>query len=215
MIPWLDPNLPPHFPNTRDALEEPNGLLAVGGQLSVSWLTEAYQRGIFPWFNENEPILWWTPAPRTVLFPEKFRINRSFKKFLKKNTYRITWNHRFSETMQACAEPRRGQPGSWITASMISAYTQMHKAGYAHSLECWNDDNVMVGGLYGIAMGQVFFGESMFSHANNASRCCLKALVDSDKYRLIDCQMNTHHMMQMGAEEIQREQFERLLHRYT
>ena len=215
MIPWLDSNLPPHFPSTRDALEEPNGLLAVGGQLSVPWLTEAYQRGIFPWFNENEPILWWTPAPRTVLFPEKFRINRSFKKFLKKNTYRITWNQRFSETMQACAEPRRGQPGSWITASMISAYTQMHKAGYAHSLECWDDDNVMVGGLYGIAMGQVFFGESMFSRTNNASRCCLKALVDSDKYRLIDCQMKTQHIMQMGAEELQREQFERLLHRYT
>lgn len=214
MIPWLDPGLPPHFPDTRDALEEPNGLLAAGGQLSVSWLSEAYQHGIFPWYNENEPILWWTPAPRTVLFPEKFRINRSFKKFLKKTTYRVTWNKRFNETMQACAEPRHGQPGSWITPDMIRAYSQMHDAGYAHSLECWNENDVMVGGLYGIAMGQVFFGESMFSRAANASRCCLKTLVDSDRYRLIDCQMNTQHMIQMGAEDLEREMFEQLLHRY-
>lgn len=214
MIPWLDPHLPAHFPDTRQALDEPNGLLAAGGQLSIQWLLEAYQHGIFPWFNENEPILWWTPAPRTVLFSENFRVNRSFRKFLNKNKYRITRNRRFNEVMQACAEPRPGQPGTWITTGMIKAYAQMHEAGYAHSYECWDRDNVMVGGLYGIALGKVFFGESMFSRADNASRCCLKTLVDSHDYRLIDCQMSTPHMIQMGAQELQREHFETLLNRY-
>jgi leucyl/phenylalanyl-tRNA--protein transferase len=214
MIAWLNPQWAPQFPETNAALPEPNGLLAAGGQLSVPWLIEAYRHGIFPWFNENEPVLWWTPAPRTVLFPENFRINRSFRKFLKKSTYHITCNQRFTEVMQACAQPRQGQPGSWISNAMIHAYSQMHQAGYAHSFECWNTDNIMVGGLYGIAMGQVFFGESMFSREDNASRCCLQTLVNSERYRLIDCQMRTPHMVQMGAQDLQREHFESLLDRY-
>jgi len=215
MVPWLDPRMPPHFPDTRQALSEPNGLLAAGGQLSKPWLIEAYRRGIFPWFNENDPLMWWTPAPRTVLFVDKLRINRSMHKFMKKTRYRITRDKRFVEVMQACAEPRKDQLGSWITSAMIEAYTQLNKAGCAHSWECWNDDNILVGGLYGVSMGQVFFGESMFSRADYASRCCLVALAQSGQYRMIDCQMKTTHLMSMGAEEITRERFEALLGQYV
>ncbi len=215
MIPWLDPHLPPHFPDTQQALQEPNGLLAAGGELTTAWLIEAYSHGIFPWFNENEPILWWSPAPRTVLFPQNLKINRSLRKFLRKDFYHITTDQRFIEVMQACGEPRKGQPGSWISPAMIHAYTGLFNAGYAHSYECWDSDNVMVGGLYGVNIGQVFFGESMFSRANNASKCCLKALVDSNLYRLIDCQMNTEHLINMGAQDIDRNQFEHLLKRYA
>jgi leucyl/phenylalanyl-tRNA--protein transferase len=215
MVPWLDPRLPPHFPDTRQALNEPNGLLAAGGQLSQPWLVEAYRRGIFPWFNESDPLMWWTPAPRTVLFVDKLRINRSMQKFMKKTRYRITHDKRFVEVMQACAEPRKNQLGSWITSAMIEAYTQLNQAGCAHSWECWNDDNILVGGLYGVSMGQVFFGESMFSRADYASRCCLVALAQSGQYRMIDCQMKTTHLMNMGAEEITRERFEALLGQYV
>ncbi len=211
MIPWMDPRLPPEFPDTRQALEEPNGLLAAGGQLSVEWLLQAYQKGIFPWFNENEPILWWTPAPRTVLFPENFRINRSLRKFLKKAPYKITTNQRFSDVMQACAEPRPGQPGSWISPAMIEAYSQLFKAGYAQSYECWDKDNILVGGLYGVTLGRVFFGESMFSRSSNASKACLDALINSQQFDLIDCQMNTQHLLSLGACDISRHQFEQLL----
>ena len=194
-------------------MEDPNGLLAAGGKLSPEWLLEAYRRGIFPWFNENEPLLWWTPAPRTVLFPSNFRINRSFRKFLNKKPFHVTVDRRFTDVMSACSEPRPGQPGSWISADMIEAYTDLFRLGHAHSYECWNEDNVMVGGLYGVAIGQVFFGESMFSRADNASKCCLKALVDSNDYQMIDCQMNTPHIMRMGAQDIERAQFEQLLAR--
>ena len=215
MIEWLDPQRPPQFPDTCTAQQEPNGLLAAGGLLSVEWLLAAYRRGIFPWFNENEPILWWTPAPRTVLFPEELRINRSFRKFLNKNPYRISVDQRFSEVMQACAEPRPGQPGSWISPQMVQAYSELFKAGYAHSWECWNQNDILVGGLYGVSIGQVFFGESMFSRSSNASKCCLKALVDTAYFKLIDCQMNTPYLVSMGARDIPRTEFETLLDRYT
>lgn len=215
MVPWLDPRLPIFFPATSEALEKPNGLLAAGGQLSVDWLLAAYSRGIFPWFNEGEPILWWSPAPRTVLLPDKFRVNRSFRKFLNKSCYRITINQRFKEVMQACAEPRPGQQGTWISKQMIEAYVVLHQAGYAHSYECWNEQNVMVGGLYGVSIGEVFFGESMFSRADYASRYCLKSVIESGQYQLIDCQMNTQHLSRVGAEEISRVTFEGLLRRYT
>ncbi len=215
MIPWLDPKLPIQFPDTSEALEEPNGLLAAGGLLTTDWLIAAYQQGIFPWFNENEPILWWSPAPRTVLHPKNLRINRSFAKFLRKNTYRITRDTRFREVIEACAEPRPGQVGSWISLVMIDAYTELFKSGYAHSYECWDDNNVLVGGLYGVAIGQLFFGESMFSHAPNASKCCLKYLVDSQLYQLIDCQMETEYLLNMGAKSINRKYFEELILQYS
>jgi leucyl/phenylalanyl-tRNA--protein transferase len=214
MISWLDPRLPPEFPDTDQALRDPNGLLAAGGLLNASWLITAYRRGIFPWFNENEPILWWTPAPRTVLFPEEFRINRSFRKFLKKSPYHVTCNQRFTEVMEACAEPRPGQPGSWISPAMVKAYRELFELGYAKSYECWNADNVMVGGLYGVALGQVFFGESMFSRADYASRVCLHTLIESGGYKLIDCQMTSAHLISLGAREIDRDEFEQLLQIY-
>lgn len=214
MIPWLDPRMAPDFPDTHQALSDPNGLLAAGGLLTTDWLLKAYSRGIFPWFNENEPILWWSPAPRTVLFPENLKINRTLRKFLRKELYHITFDQRFTDVMQACAEPRKGQPGSWISPAMIQAYSELFTAGYAHSVECWNSDNILVGGLYGVSLGQVFYGESMFSRADNASKCCLKALVDSNAYRMIDCQMNTTHLINMGAEDIEREKFEHLLKKY-
>jgi len=215
MIPWLDPDLPAWFPDTHLAKLDPNGLLAAGGKLNIQWLSEAYKHGIFPWFNENEPILWWSPAPRTILFPDNFNINRSLRKFLRKDLYHITSNQRFTEVMQACAEPRDGQPGSWISPAMIQAYTELFNAGLAHSYECWDANNVMVGGLYGVSLGKVFYGESMFSHADNASKCCLKALVESGAYQLIDCQMNTEHLINMGAIDIERDEFEQLLNKFT
>ncbi len=215
MVPWLDPRLPINFPDTSEALNSPNGLLAAGGQLSTEWLKKSYSLGIFPWFNEGEPILWWSPAPRTVLFPENFRINRSFRKFLKKTSYQVTVDQRFKEVMQACAESRPNQPRTWISKAIINAYYELHKAGLAHSYECWNDDNVMIGGLYGVALGEVFFGESMFRRANYASRYCLKTLVECGKYRMIDCQMKTDHLINLGAKEISRLDFESLLSRYT
>jgi len=211
MIPWMDPRLPPDFPDTENALAEPNGLLAAGGQLNTDWLLAAYRQGIFPWFNENEPILWWTPAPRTVLFPDNFRINRTLRKFLKKDPYRVTQNQRFTEVIQACAEPRPGQPGSWISPAMIQAYADLFKAGYAQSIECWDQNDVMVGGLYGVVLGRVFFGESMFSRAENASKVCLKALIETHDFDLIDCQMNTQHLISMGACDIERQEFENQL----
>jgi leucyl/phenylalanyl-tRNA---protein transferase len=215
MVPWLDPRLPIHFPPTSEALENPNGLLAAGGQLTTEWLVNSYARGIFPWFNEGEPILWWSPAPRAVLFPENFRINRSFRKFLNRSNCRITVDQRFREVMQACAEPRRGQPGTWISKAMLHAYCELNEAGLAHSYECWDEDDVMVGGLYGVALGEVFYGESMFRRSNYASKLCLKAVVDSGCYRMIDCQMKTSHLMSMGAEEIARDSFEALLRQFT
>jgi len=211
MIPWLDPELPAHFPPTRAALNEPNGLLAAGGSLEPDWLLEAYRRGIFPWFSDEEPILWWSPAPRMVLFPEEFHLSRSLRKFLRKQPYRISVNQRFADVMLACSEPRPGQPGSWINGPMLRAYKRLHALGHAHSWECWDHNNRLVGGLYGVAIGSVFFGESMFSRADNASKTALKALVDEGGYRMIDCQMYTEHLASLGAREISRAAFEERL----
>lgn len=211
MIPWLDPDGPPRFPPTRAALDEPNGLLAAGGSLELEWLLAAYRRGIFPWFSDDEPILWWSPAPRMVLFPEEFHVSRSLRKFLRKQPYRITSNRRFRDVMNACAEPRPGQPRSWINGPMLRAYQRLHALGYAHSWECLDADGQLVGGLYGVAIGSVFFGESMFSRADNASKACLKALVERGGYQLIDCQMHTTHLASLGAREIPRATFEERL----
>jgi leucyl/phenylalanyl-tRNA--protein transferase len=215
MVPWLDPQLPVSFPDTHNALDDPNGLLAAGGQLSSEWLLAAYRRGIFPWFNEGEPILWWTPAPRTVLLPEHFRTNRSFKRFLKACDYSITRNERFADVMQACADPRPGQPGTWISLPMIHAYSELHRQGYAHSWECWDRDGMLIGGLYGVALGRAFFGESMFSRADYASRLCLKQVVESGEYAMIDCQMSSDHLLRLGAQDVSREQFEQWLDAYA
>lgn len=214
MIPWLEPTAVPHFPDTASALAEPHGLLAAGGRLSVEWLLVAYRQGIFPWFGDNEPILWWSPAPRTVLFPENFHQSKSLQKLARRQRYRITEDEDFGGVLEACAAERGGQQGTWINAQIIAAYTEMHRAGFAHSVECRRGDE-LVGGLYGIALGRVFFGESMFSSEANTSKLCLRHLVESGRYALIDCQLATRHLKSLGAIEISREDFEAALDRWT
>ena len=214
MIPWLEPTAIPHFPNTASALAEPCGLLAAGGRLDVEWLLVAYRQGIFPWFSDNEPILWWSPAPRTVLYPADFYQSRSLRKLARQQKYRITADRDFSGVIAACAEDREGQNGTWINAQMIAAYTEMHRAGFAHSVECWLGER-LVGGLYGIVLGRVFFGESMFSREANTSKLCLRQLVTSGDYEIIDCQLATSHLQRLGAVEISREEFENALDKWT
>lgn len=214
MIYWLDPDAEPHFPETSEALEEPAGLLAAGGQLGVDWLLLAYRNGIFPWFNRGEPILWWSPAPRTVLYPAHFHCSRSLRKLARQQRYRITEDQAFATVIEACAESRPGQRGTWINEQMKSAYIDLHAAGHAHSVEC-HDGDELVGGLYGVVLGKVFFGESMFSRHTNASKLCLKHLVECGRYELIDCQMATDHLHSLGAREISRESFEKELARWA
>ena len=215
MIPWLDPDSSPCFPDTATALDEPRGLLAAGGKLTVEWLMVAYHQGIFPWFSDNEPILWWSPAPRTVIYPHNFHSSRSLSKLWRQNRYRITQNRVFESVIQQCAMPRDNQPGTWIVEDMIDAYIAMYEAGFAHSIECWDAADKLVGGLYGISLGKVFFGESMFSLEPNTSKLCVKYLLESGKYELIDCQLPTDHLSLLGATEIDRQEFERLLKEFV
>lgn len=215
MIPWLDPSKTPYFPDTRTALDEPRGLLAAGGNLSVDWLLVAYRQGIFPWFSHNEPILWWSPAPRVVLAPDNFHQSKSLIKLSRQNRYRLTQNQDFKAVIRQCAAPRPDQADTWIVEEMIEAYIAMHQAGFAHSWECWDQSNELVGGLYGVSLGRVFFGESMFSIADNASKLCLKQLLESGDYDLIDCQLATEHLKSLGATEIDRNEFESLLNKLT
>lgn len=201
------------FPPLEKALDDPNGLLAVGGDLSPQRLIEAYRSGIFPWFNEDEPIFWWSPDPRMVLFPEELRISRSLRKTLHKDCYQIRADTAFTQVMQACAAPRKGQSGTWIHPEMIAAYTALHGMGLAHSVETWIDGE-LVGGLYGVALGKVFFGESMFSRSTDASKIAFVHLVKQLQYwefGLIDCQVKTHHLASLGAREISRASFSRQL----
>ncbi|GKS68152.1 leucyl/phenylalanyl-tRNA--protein transferase [Nitrosomonas sp. PY1] len=188
-------------------------MLAMGGDLTPQRLLEAYRKGIFPWFNEGEPILWWSPDPRMVLFPDELRISRSLSKELKRGNYQIRTDHCFGEVMQACAAPRGGQAGTWIHPEMIAAYTALHEMKFAHSVETWVD-NELVGGLYGIALGQIFFGESMFSRVPNASKIAFVHLVKQLRvwgFGLIDCQVKTNHLASLGAREIPRTVFARYL----
>ena len=196
------------FPDVEKADED--GLLAVGGDLSPERLLLAYKNGIFPWFNEDSMILWWSPDPRMVLFPEKVKISKSMTQVIKSNRFRITWNTEFEKVINACsAIIRKGQHGTWITPEMKSAYLKLHQMGIAKSIEVWEND-VLVGGLYGIDLGNVFCGESMFSRTSNASKfafICLAKELQQKKYRLIDCQVYTAHLESLGAEEIPRKQF--------
>ena len=211
MIPWLTPHSP--FPPLDTALTEPNGLLAAGGDLSPQRLIEAYRSGIFPWFNEGEPILWWSPDPRMVLLPVELKISRSLGKLLKKGNYEIRIDSAFSQVMRACAATRKGHAGTWIHPQMISAYTTLHQMGLSHSVETWVDGELM-GGLYGVAQGKVFFGESMFSRTPNASKIALVYLVNQLQrwdFGMIDCQMKTSHLASFGAREIPRAEFSQRL----
>ena len=197
------------FPALERALREPNGLLAAGGDLSAERLIAAYRHGCFPWFSEGQPLLWWSPDPRTVLFPEEFHLSRSLAKLLRQQRYRVTFDQDFAAVIQACAEPRTYADGTWITRSMQEAYLQLHERGIAHSVEVWQEDQ-LVGGLYGLAMGQLFFGESMFSRADNASKVGFATLVGKLRdwgFVLIDCQMPTQHLRSFGARAIPRASF--------
>ena len=208
MLPWLTAHAP--FPPLSAALKEPNGLLAVGGDLSAERLLEAYRRGIFPWYSPGEPILWWSPDPRMVLFPEEFRISRSLGKILRRGDYEVRLDSAFMQVIEACADtPRPGQHGTWIVPEMQAAYRKLHELGYAHSVETWVN-NELVGGLYGLAIGRMFYGESMFAHATDASKIAFAHLVRflrEQGYGLIDCQMSTPHLASLGAREIPRADF--------
>jgi len=201
------------FPPVENALSEPNGLLAIGGDLTSHRLLEAYSKGIFPWFNEDQPILWWSPDPRMVLFPHQLKISRSLRKAVKKTHYKICTDCNFTQVMLACAAPREGQSGTWIHPQMIAAYTALHEMGLAHCVETWIDGE-LAGGLYGVALGKVFFGESMFSRVQDASKIALVHLVKQLQFwqfGLIDCQVKTHHLVSLGAQEISRAEFSQKL----
>ena len=211
MIPWLRGNAP--FPPVEKALKSPNGLLCAGGDLTAGRLLAAYSRGIFPWFSEGDPILWWSPDPRMVLFPEELKVSRSLRKAVARGSFEIRMDTAFQSVMQACAEPRDGQAGTWIVPEIVEAYTRLHEMGFAHSVESWRD-GVLVGGLYGMALGRAFFGESMFAREADASKVALVRLVARLRERdftVVDCQQNTAHLASLGAREIPRAAFSQLL----
>jgi leucyl/phenylalanyl-tRNA--protein transferase len=217
----LDNNHKTLFPDVKLALREPDGLLAVGGDLSVERLVVAYQSGIFPWYSEGQPILWWSPDPRMVLKPSEVKVSRSLAKTIRKRKFRITFDHDFENVIRSCSKPRleKGQlqQETWILDEMIAAYTELHKMGYAHSVECWHNDQ-LVGGLYGIAIGKVFFGESMFSRESDASKTAfvfLNKQLEQWGFELVDCQVYTSHLESLGAKMIPREEFIRLLNQYA
>ncbi len=211
---WLEPDSDPaQFPDPAYALEEPNGLLAVGGDLSPARLLNAYRQGIFPWYSDGQPILWWSPNPRAVLYPDQLRISRSLHKRLNKHPFLVTLDTAFAAVIEGCSEPRSATDGTWITDEMKQAYLELHRIGFAHSVECWEGDE-LVGGLYGVSMGKVFFGESMFSRRNDASKIGFAHLVEQLKqwgFGLIDCQIHSAHLTSLGAEDIPRDEFLELL----
>jgi leucyl/phenylalanyl-tRNA--protein transferase len=202
------------FPPLDTALAEPNGLLAMGGDLGPERLLDAYRRGIFPWFNPGEPILWWSPDPRMVLVPDAVRVTRSLAKRLRNGGFELRVDTAFVEVMRACAEPRApvgraSSGGTWISPAMIAAYTRLHEAGYAHSIESWRDGR-LVGGLYGVAIGRMFYGESMFSRESDASKVALVRLcrqLARWEFGLVDCQMETPHLASLGAQTLPRAVF--------
>ena len=211
-LPWLhDHDF--EFPDPSTALREPNGLLAAGGSLAPERLIEAYSKGIFPWYETGQPILWWTPDPRMVLFPEALHVSRSLAKNLRKTPWRISNDEEFRDVISACAGARTNARGTWITPDMIDAYCTLHTMGVAHSIEVWDED-ALVGGLYGLAIGDVFFGESMFSQQDNAAKFAFAWLVPklaALDYHLIDCQVSSPFLAGFGAREIARAEFMTLL----
>ena len=215
---WLgdDPNL---FPATSSALNEPNGLLAVGGDLSPERLIAAYSRGIFPWYSDDQPILWWTPQPRLVFVPGQVKQSKSLKKHLRQNALSVTLNQDFKGVIEACRSvARNGQDGTWITQEMLDAYVDLHEYGVAHSVETRNAAGELIGGLYGVALGGVFFGESMFSHATNASKVAITVFSDwlaKHQFGLIDCQVENPHLLSLGGLTVNRHAFESQLKQHV
>ena len=197
------------FPAVDNALDEPNGLLCMGGNLDPDTVLAAYSRGIFPWYSDDQPILWWSPDPRMVLFPDEFKVSKSLSKTIRANKFEIRFDTAFDDVISTCAEPRGPSLGTWILPEMQAAYTRLHQIGFAHSAEAWRDGE-LVGGLYGIAMGRMFYGESMFARETDASKVAFAALVDklkADGFELIDCQQETRHLASFGARPIPRKQF--------
>jgi leucyl/phenylalanyl-tRNA---protein transferase len=211
MIPWLDARDP--FPPVALALTDPNGLLAAGGDLSPERLLAAYRNGIFPWYSDDQPLLWWSPDPRMVLIPGEFCIARSLRKRLQRRDYEARADSAFEQVMRGCAAPRVSQAGTWITEEMVAAYGELHRLGYVHSIETWMDGE-LAGGLYGVAIGRMFYGESMFTRVTDASKVALAHLVRQLErwgFEMIDCQMTTPHLARFGAREIPRTAFMRKL----
>ncbi|MGZ8257124.1 MAG: leucyl/phenylalanyl-tRNA--protein transferase [Gallionella sp.] len=211
MLPYLTLLAP--FPALEHARLNPNGLLAAGADLSPARLLMAYRAGIFPWFNADEPILWWSPNPRMVLIPSQFQVSHSLQKLLRQDKFQVRFDTQFSAVMCACAAPRNGQAGTWIHDDMVAGYSELHRLGYAHSVEVWQG-NTLVGGLYGMAIGRMFYGESMFSRIPNGSKVALAYLCKQLArwhFTLIDCQMYTPHLASLGAREIPRDEFIRQL----
>ncbi len=207
---------PEDFPPVSEALADPNGLLGFGDILSIDLLLSAYRRGIFPWFNEGEPVFWWSPNPRAAFYPDKTSPSRSLIKRLRKRNYQVTINQSFHQVIAQCAQRFVNRPETWITREMQIAYGQLHEAGYAHSVEVWSDEQ-LVGGLYGVSMGQLFFGESMFHRSTDASKIALFYLLEhckSANFPLIDCQLPNPHLMSLGAKQVSREDFLSYLYNY-
>jgi len=206
---WLENNNF-KFPDVSTALAEPDGLLTASEHLTPTLVIEAYKQGIFPWYSDDQPVLWWSPNPRCVLFPEKFHTSRSFKRTLNKHPFTIKIDTAFKDVMLACAKPRTIETGTWITDDMLNVYCQLHDAGIAHSIECWQEDK-LVGGMYGLILGDIFFGESMFSTVKDASKVAMHHLCTVIKPFLIDAQVYSDHLEALGAEEIDRQEFTRLV----
>ena len=207
MIPWLGDDDP--FPPVGRALRDPNGLLAAGGDLSTARLLDAYARGIFPWFGDDDPLLWWSPDPRMVLLPGELHVSRSLRRVIRSGRYVVTLDAAFEDVMSGCAEPRERHDGTWITAEMKEAYGRLAALGYAHSVEVWSGD-ALAGGLYGVALGRMFYGESMFSRQRDSSKVALTCLVRQLErwgFEMVDCQMSTGHLASLGARDIPRNEF--------
>jgi leucyl/phenylalanyl-tRNA--protein transferase len=211
-ISWLDPDNT-LFPPVENALVEPDGLLAAGGDLSPNRLIQAYRNGIFPWFDVSQPILWWSPDPRCILKPEQLRVSRSLRKLIRQQRFQVSIDQDFKSIILACAAPRADANGTWISSEMQQAYLSLHQLGVAHSIEVWQEQK-LVGGLYGLAIGKTFFGESMFSRVSNASKVGFVTLVEQLQqwgYAFIDCQVHSQHLVSLGAREVPRTEFIALL----
>ncbi len=212
-LPRLDTDPRSPFPAPGEALQSPNGLLAWGGDLHPDRLLRAYREGTFPWYSEGQPILWWNPAPRCVIFPSKVHLSRRTRRRYNSGVFRLSVDLDFESVIEACADPRGDGQGTWITRNMKKAYVELHRSGHAHSLEVWKGDE-LAGGIYGLSLGRVFFGESMFSRRTDASKIALVALcrlIAAHGYAVLDCQVGNPHLFSMGAEQISREAFQSLL----
>lgn len=204
-ISWLE-DTDYKFPDVSTALTEPDGLLIASELITAELVITAYTKGIFPWYSDDQPVLWWSPNPRCVLYPDKFHVSRSLRRTLNNNPFEIKTNTAFKEVMQACAKPRADGTGTWITERMLSVYCELHDRGFAHSIECWQQD-MLVGGMYGLVLGDMFFGESMFSKKKDASKVAMHYLCTSIKPFLVDAQVYSEHLETLGAEEIERSDF--------